>query len=153
MEILWSRNITAGALHMFNFITCFYLALTNTNIKAFKIGLTTLFLDWNKATKSVTQKLEVQYELPFVLSISFFALISALAHGTCLLFWDKYTEDLKKGLNRFRWWEYALSSSLMIVQICMLFGVWDIFSLVFIACINAGMNLFGDIHELLNAGR
>lgn len=80
---------------MFNFITCFYLALTNTNMKAFKISLTTLFLDWNSATKSVTQKLEVQYELPFVLSISFFALISALAHGTCLLFWDKYTEDLK----------------------------------------------------------
>jgi hypothetical protein len=61
MEILWSRNMIAGALHMFNFLTCFYLALTNTNIKAFKIGLTTLFLDWNSVTKSVTQKLEVQY--------------------------------------------------------------------------------------------
>jgi len=70
-----------------------------------------------------------------------------------LYFWDKYTSDLARGVNRFRWWEYALSSSLMMILIAMLFGVWDCFSLILIGAINASMNLFGDLFELLNAGK
>ena len=48
-----------------------------------------------------------------------------------LLYWDKYTSDLARGLNRFRWWEYALSSSLIMALIAMLFGVYDVISLIF----------------------
>lgn len=79
--------------------------------------------------------------------------MSAGAHAAVLIYWDQYTANLAKGLNRFRWWEYAMSSSLMIVLICMLFGVYDIFSLILIASINAAMCLFGDLHELKNAGK
>lgn len=79
--------------------------------------------------------------------------MSAVAHFLVLLNWDSYTEGLKKGINRYRWWEYAISSSLMICLICMLFGVYDIISLIFIAAVNAAMNLFGDAMELLNAGK
>lgn len=95
----------------------------------------------------------MQWQFPFVAYTTLFALMSAMAHGATLLWWDKYTSDLAKGLNRFRWWEYAISSSLMICLISMLFGVYDIFSLIFIACINAAMNLFGDLHEVVNAGK
>lgn len=82
-----------------------------------------------------------------------FALMSAFAHFLILWQWDSYTADLKRGLNRYRWWEYAISSSLMIVLICMLFGVYDLISLIFIAAINGAMNLFGDLMELRNAGK
>lgn len=51
--------------------------------------------------------------------------------------------DLRKGINYFRWYEYAASSSLMIALICMLFGVYDIVTLLLIISINAVMNIFG----------
>jgi hypothetical protein len=41
----------------------------------------------------------------------------------------------------------------MIMLIAMLFGVWDCFSVILIGAINASMNLFGDLFELLNAGK
>ncbi|MFW6319058.1 MAG: heliorhodopsin HeR, partial [Bacillota bacterium] len=52
-----------------------------------------------------------------------------------------------------RWYEYALSSSLMIVLISSLFGVRDIAVFALIALANAAMNLFGLDMELLNAGK
>ena len=57
----------------------------------------------------------------------------------------------KKGINKFRWFEYALSSSIMIVLIATLFGVYDIASLYLIFVVNASMNLFGLVMEQLNA--
>ena len=82
-----------------------------------------------------------------------FAFESAIAHACCLIFWDKYTDMLSRGVNRFRWWEYANSSSLMIALISMLFGVYDIYSLILIFMINASMCFFGDLFEVQNAGK
>ena len=79
--------------------------------------------------------------------------MSSLAHFIVLWKWDMYTADLAKGLNRFRWWEYSISSSLMIVLIAMLFGVYDTISLIFIGAVNAAMNWFGDLMEIKNAGK
>jgi hypothetical protein len=153
LQIMWTRNLWLGALHAFNFFASFTLSQTVGNMKDFKIPLTTMFLDWDDATKIATQNLKVAWRFQFVAWTSMFAFQSAAAHFIVLWKFDKYTADLKKGLNRFRWWEYAISSSLMIVLIAMLFGVYDIFSLIFIASINAAMNLFGDLHELRNAGK
>ena len=61
-------------------------------------------------------------------------------------------EDLKKGINQFRWFEYALSSSIMIVLTVVLFGVVDIASLLLIFVLNACMNVFGLIMEQMNSG-
>jgi hypothetical protein len=63
---------------------------------------------------------------------------------------DIYNRDLEKGINKFRWYEYALSSSLMIFLIAMLFGVYDIGALILIILINASMNLFGLVMEEIN---
>jgi hypothetical protein len=43
-----------------------------------------------------------------------FAFMSAIAHFIVLWKQDKYFADLRKGINYFRWYEYAVSSSLMI---------------------------------------
>ena len=43
--------------------------------------------------------------------------------------------------------------SLMIALIAMLFGMWDIISLILLASVNACMCLFGMDHELLNGKR
>jgi hypothetical protein len=53
-------------------------------------------------------------------------------------------------MNPVRFYEYALSSSLMIVLIGMLSGVWDLGAVILIFGINAMMNLFGIMMELHN---
>jgi len=60
---------------------------------------------------------------------------------------------LEKGINQFRWFEYAISSSIMIVLISTLFGIYDIASLVLIFIVNATMNLFGLVMEQMNSGK
>ena len=59
----------------------------------------------------------------------------------------RYIADLAKGLNRFRWYEYSVSSSLMIVGIAVLFGCYDMASLLLIGFCNASMCLFGQSRE------
>ena len=153
MAILKSRNLYLGLMHLFSGLSGFYLGKTTANMKEFRIPISTIFLDWNDETESASQKLEVVHSFEFVVWTSMFALMSAAAHFIILWQWDSYVADLKRGLNRYRWWEYAISSSLMIVLIAMLFGVYDLISLIFIASINGAMNLFGDVMELRNAGK
>jgi hypothetical protein len=53
-------------------------------------------------------------------------------------------------MNPVRFYEYALSSSVMIVLIGMLVGIYDLGAIVLIFGINAMMNLFGIMMELHN---
>jgi len=57
---------------------------------------------------------------------------------------------LNKGMNPLRFYEYALSSSVMIVLIGLLVGVWDLGALIAIFAVNASMNLFRLLMELHN---
>ncbi len=61
-----------------------------------------------------------------------------------------YVRNLKQHINKARWYEYAFSSSVMIVVISMLVGIYDIAALIAIAAVNAYMNLFGLMMELYN---
>jgi hypothetical protein len=84
-------------------------------------------------------------------SVSFFLLISAVAHFyLATIGYGRYVENLKKGMNPVRFYEYALSSSLMIVLIGMLIGIWDLGAIILIFTVNATMNLFGIMMELHN---
>jgi hypothetical protein len=89
--------------------------------------------------------------MPFALVCSIFAYLSALFHGLVLIFWKTYVTDLRKGINKFRWWEYSLSSSVMIALISQLFGFYDINYLIGIMAVNASMNLFGLLFEVMNS--
>ena len=53
-------------------------------------------------------------------------------------------------MNTYRWYEYALSSSVMITFIALLFGIWDFWSLLMIFALNAMMVMFGLLMEVLN---
>ena len=58
--------------------------------------------------------------------------------------------DINRGINYTRWYEYALSSSIMICSIAVLFGCYDLGSLVLMFAANAAMNLFGLLMEVMN---
>jgi len=83
--------------------------------------------------------------------VASFPLLSALAHFIIAFIKnDKYNENLKKGMNPYRWYEYAFSSSIMIVLIALFLGVWDFWSLIMIFVLNAMMIMFGYLMELIN---
>jgi hypothetical protein len=53
-------------------------------------------------------------------------------------------------MNLFRFYEYAFSSSLMIVLIGMLVGVLNLGAIILIFAVNATMDLLGNMTELHN---
>jgi len=83
--------------------------------------------------------------------VASFPLISSLAHfSIAFLVNNKYNENLKKGMNPYRWYEYAFSSSIMIVLIGLFLFIWDFWSLVMFFVLNAMMIMFGYLMELMN---
>ena len=92
------------------------------------------------------------FDLRFSWAIAAFFALSAVAH---LLVagpgWRAYTAQLARGRNPYRWLEYSLSASLMIVLIAMLVGIDDVAALVALAGVNAAMIGFGWLQERYEA--
>ncbi len=79
--------------------------------------------------------------------------MSAFAHlFISTVYRKKYEENLKKGINKVRWFEYALSASVMMIAISFLTGIYDLSSLVMIFFLDAIMNLTGLAMEIHNQG-
>ena len=147
-------NLIMGALHLVQGIAMLFLA-TNViqKIAEFQPTITQNFLKFDVATRELVTASKELFELPFGILVASFLLISALAHGIVYVMSNKYFADLKNGINQFRWFEYAISSSIMIVLIATLFGIHDIASLILIFIVNGAMNLFGLVMEQLNSKR
>jgi hypothetical protein len=145
---LWYWNFACCLLHLVQAAACLGGGLRKGSTAAeFKLPLTTLFLVWSEnypgGPRYPSQELKQVGLLPFTAVTSIFSWLSAAAHLIVLLNFKKYISDLRRGINQFRWYEYALSSSLMMGLIAALFGMYDIISLVLIMSVNACMNLFG----------
>lgn len=82
-------------------------------------------------------------------AIALFSALSALFHFIVASpwGWPRYGRELAKQQNRFRWVEYSLSSSLMIVLIAGLVGIVDVAALLALFGVNASMILFGWLME------
>ncbi|MGM0197919.1 hypothetical protein IGI68_000536 [Enterococcus sp. DIV1314a] len=146
-----------GGLHLLQGIAMLFLATTVIQkIGEFSPQITQNYLAFNPATSSLELESKVLFDLPFGILVASFLFISAAAHALISIpkkTNEKYNADLAKGINQFRWFEYAISSSIMIVLISTLFGIYDIASLVLIFIVNATMNLFGLVMEQMNSGK
>lgn len=82
--------------------------------------------------------------------VATFLILSALFHLLVSApgLFTRYISGLEHHRNVFRWVEYSLSSSLMIVVIAQLCGITDIAALLAIAGVNASMILFGWLQEV-----
>lgn len=146
-------NLIMGSFHLIQGLIMLFLATSVIQkIAEFQPKITQFYLEFNPVTQSLETSSKVLFELPFGIMVASFLLISAAAHGIIYLMSDKYFSGLKKRINKFRWFEYALSSSIMIVLISTLFGIYDIASLLLIFIVNATMNLFGLVMEQMNSG-
>jgi len=91
----------------------------------------------------------VEVPLPFL--VAGFLFLSALAHTVvATVRYPRYVAALERGINPYRWYEYALSASLMIVVIAMLAGIWDLGTLLALFGLVAVMNLAGLVMERHN---
>ena len=162
-EIIASSPISFGYLRRFN---------TVAGILHLVQGIIMLILGslltWERGIYTFYPKLDIVVGPPFridiipdpqiLVSIGYlgvivasFPLISALAHfSIAFLVHDKYNKNLQKGMNPYRWYEYAFSSSIMIVLIGLFLFVWDLWSLVMFFVLNAMMIMFGYLMEVMN---
>ena len=142
---LRSFNLVMGFLHLIQGILMIVLSNDTT------YPIFTNYLKFDTATMSLSPNPVLAYALRFGPAVAVFLLISALAHFSLATFgYNWYVRNLEKGMNPARFYEYALSSSLMIVLIGMLVGMWDLGAMILIFGLNAMMNLFGIMMELHN---
>lgn len=138
-------NFSMGLLHLAQGVVMYLLS------NDFSLPVSTLYLQFDPETTSLSQNLQTLGSIRLGPLVAGFLFISALAHlFVSTVGFNLYKGDLKKGLNRARWYEYSLSASLMIVIISMLVGVYDLSSLILIFFVNAAMILFGMTMELYN---
>lgn len=150
-------NLIMGLVHFLQAIAMLVLAFTVIQkIAEFSPVIRQFYIGYNTQTQSLETMSRDLFNLPFGFFVSLFLFVSAGAHALISLpkkLNDIYNSQLEKGINKFRWFEYAISSSIMIVLIATLFGIYDIVSLMLIFVLNATMNIFGLVMEQMNLGR
>ena len=150
MKKLLKFNFKMGLLHLIQGSFLVFLGLSVDEFRSFKPKVYARFLEvFEDGTYGpVTQEL---FELPFALMVAAFLLLSALFHFLIAgPFRNKYQTQIENGINVFRWYEYALSSSIMIVLLATMFGIFSLEGILLIFIINGLMNLFGLLMEKMN---
>ena len=87
---------------------------------------------------------------PVGITVGIFLGISAFFHFLVVtpVFFKRYSAGLLAHRNYFRWVEYSISSSVMIVLIAQICGISDAAALIAIFGVNASMILFGWLQEI-----
>lgn len=138
-------NLAMGLLHLVQGV----LMIVISNDTTYPIF--TNYLKFDPSTFSLTPDPKLAFNLRFGPAVAVFLLLSAAAHLALSTFGYRwYVKNLERKMNPARFYEYALSSSWMIVLIGMLVGLWDLGALILIFGLNATMNLFGIMMELHN---
>ncbi|MCA9344822.1 heliorhodopsin HeR [Candidatus Saccharibacteria bacterium] len=154
MQSLNKWNKTMAALHAVQGIAILILS----NSVAWPVVTNFLSLD-TLATKISGQPVlaDASREI-FTINLGYmvaaFFFISAIAHLLVATRYRKtYEANLKKGINKARWIEYAFSASLMMVTIGLLSGINDLSSMIMIFSLVLIMNLMGLTMEIYNSGK
>lgn len=143
---LRSFNIFMGFFHLLQGVLMLVLS------SDFALPVTTNYLKFDVASLSLKPFADQAFELPIGPMVALFLFMSATAHFMISIpaVYPWYIKNIKKGMNPARWYEYAFSSSVMIVVISMLVGVYDLSTLILAFFINMMMILFGHVMELHN---
>jgi len=138
-------NLLMAATHALQAILILILS------KTFTLPISGSYLSFNKSTQSLEPTTKFLFDLSLPALIALFFILSAVAHLIIATVYNKrYNQNLKRGINKARWIEYALSASIMMVSIALLVGIYDLVSLVMIFALTAIMNLMGLMMEVHN---
>ena len=138
-------NLAMGTLHLVQGILMLVLSNDST------LPITASYVTYDVATEEFVSTQTTLFDLWLGPAVAMFMFISAIAHYSVGTFGnDWYVRNLGRGINYARWFEYAISSSIMIVLIAMLVGIYDFAALTFLFGVNALMNLMGLMMEVHN---
>ena len=133
-------NLIAGTLHTVSGVLI--LVLANT----FALPVTADYMAGPPGTSA--RQFVTFFDLRLAWIVAAFFFFSASAHFLVVgPLRRRYERDLAMSRNPFRWLEYSISSSLMIVAIAQLTGISDVAALLALAGVNASMIGFGWIQE------
>ncbi len=134
-------NVAVGLVHLVQ--AAVILTLSN----GFTIAVTASFATGPPGTPPGEPS--TLFDLAIGPAVAAFLLLAALDHLVVAAprVVDRYERGLAAGRNLFRWTEYSVSASLMIVLIAMLTGITDVTALIAIFGVNAAMILFGWVVE------
>ena len=135
-------NLIAGGLHL---ASLFAILLLATDVS---LPVRATYMSDAPGTGSFAKPLEL-FSLNISYTVAAFMAMSAFFHffvSSGPIF-PKYVDGMKRHINVYRWIEYSLSSSIMIVIILQLNGVTDYIALIAIFGVNVSMILFGWLQE------
>lgn len=134
-------NIVAGIFHAL--LAVVVLAFSNS----FSLPVTASYLAGPPGSIFTEPVLLFSVRIGF--AVALFLALSSLFHFIVAskYFFKQYTDGLKNKINVFRWVEYSVSSTLMILLIAQITGISDYGALLAIAGVNASMILFGWLQE------
>lgn len=137
-------NIFAGMLHLLSLIAILLLA------NNFSLPVTATYIVDKPGGASSNAILLFRNNVSY--SIALFLGLSAFFHFLIASkrFFPRYSASLKQNNNIFRWVEYSLSSSVMIILIAQLNGISNYAALLAISGVNVSMILFGWLQEKYN---
>lgn len=141
------RNFN-GIMGVFHLIQGFIMLILSND---FSLPVTRSYLEFDPLTETLEPATVTMFNLRIGPIVASFLFISAIAHFLiATVLYEKYVANLKKGINKYRWYEYSISASVMIWVIAMLTGIYDIGTLLLIFFLNAMMILFGLRMEIHN---
>jgi len=142
---LQTFNRIAGFTHLIQGITLAIILNAETTIP-----VVTRFFD--ETPDGIRPVSETLFEFPVAFIAPIFLLLSAFAHLfiSSPSYVRRYEANIQKGINPARWWEYAISSSFMLVVLLMFGGLIELSNVVFIFILNFIMNLMGLMMEKYN---
>ena len=135
-------NLIAGALHLASLVAILFLA------NDAKLPVTATYLTEAPGTGNFSDPINL-FNLKIGYMVATFLALSAFFHFFIIspAMFSKYAAGLKNHINIFRWVEYSLSSTIMIIVILQLNGTADYIALMGIAGVNVSMILFGWLQE------
>ncbi|WP_028279278.1 heliorhodopsin HeR [Arthrobacter sp. H5] len=141
-------NTVMGVLHLVS--GSVMVALSND----FSLPVSTFALNGPPGTPLSQGVTNLVFDVPLGIATASFLFLSAFFHFLIAspLGFHRYIGELSRGRNRFRWVEYSLSSTLMIVLISLILGISDIAALIGLGIANISMILFGWLMEMTNNG-
>ncbi len=143
-------NLFMGALHFIQACVVFFLSDPEKGI----VPITINFLKYDQVLGKLLPETKELFTVNLAWFVIAFFLLSSFAHFfIATTYKKKYESDLMIGINKVRWFEYALSASVMMVAISLLSGIYDLSSLVMIFVLDALMNLLGLAMEKENQGK
>jgi hypothetical protein len=135
-------NLIAGCLHLVSLLAILFLS---TDVA---LPVVATYMSDAPGTGNFAAPIEL-FSLNISYTVAAFMALSAFFHffvSSGPIF-PKYVDGLKRHINIYRWIEYSLSSSIMIVIILQLNGVTDYIALIAIFGVNVSMILFGWLQE------